>query len=141
MRSLEAEALAVCTRSYWRNTLGLLQLSTSHSPLGERGGVVAHAVVEEGAAAIAHAHFIDIVSHVAALGAYHYDALAGGAEAHQVGYDEASLGELPHFLSVGVEEVEVVEAVALALEDEAEGSQGRKLRAWVGWTYLGLDSV
>ena len=104
----------------------------------EGGGVPALAIVEEGALAGGYAHLPGVALDGAALVAADDDALGLGVEAYEVEHDPAALGELAQLVAFGVEEVEVVVAVALALKDELAGVPGEEGDGVLGLDVLGI---
>ena len=78
----------------------------------------AYAVVEEGAATGFEIDGVEVLADVSALVAANDDAAGAGVETEEFEHLKLTGGELLEQLAFGVEEVEVVEAVALALVDE-----------------------
>ena len=94
---------------------GVAQQGTARRELG---AVHAYAVVEEGATTGFEIDGVEVLANVSALVAADDDAAGAGVETEEFEHFKLTGGELLEQLAFGVEEVEVVEAVALALVDE-----------------------
>ena len=94
---------------------GVAQQGTARRELG---AVHAYAVVEEGATPGFEIDGIEVLANVSALVAADDDAAGAGVETEEFEHLKLTGSELLEQLAFGVEEVEVVEAVALALVDE-----------------------
>ena len=88
---------------------------------GDDVGVHAATVVEQCALARGDVHGVEIALDWATLGREDDGAFPRLIEAEQVINDEVAAGQLTQHLALGVEEVEVVVAVLLALDDELVG--------------------
>ena len=76
------------------------------------------AIVEQGTLAALDAHLPGVALYGAALVAADDDALVLRVEAHDIHHHPLALSELAQLITLGVEEVEVVVAVLLALQDK-----------------------
>ena len=80
-----------------------------------------HAVVEEGGSAAFDIEGIEILAEMSRSIAFENDAVGFGVETKYFQHLKRPFGELTQFFAVGIEQVEVVEAVAARLHDEFRG--------------------
>lgn len=107
--------------------------------------VQTYAIVQQSAATALEIDSVEVFADVSALIGANDDAALCGVESEEVEHFKLALRELAEHLAVGVEEVEVVEAIALALVDELvlipreEGE--RILRFYEAFVSLGVERL